>query len=97
MKTKTQKETSLKLIDLYQQSQSEKDAQDIPFMVKEAEQQLSSDILATEKSLSSKERELNKAYYTLPFNSVSIIELENEIEGLKAGLEKLNSLKERLF
>lgn len=87
----------LKYKDLLQQSQEEKDKQEIEFLVEEAKQQLESDILATNKSLATNKRKLLQQMSSIPLDSQSIINIQVEIEGLEDGLKRLNSLKEVLF
>jgi hypothetical protein len=83
--------------DLLQQSQQEKEAQEIQFQVEEAKQSLESDILATKRSLANTQRELIKYKSTFPLNTKQIVHCEVEIEGYHDGLKKLEALREELF
>lgn len=94
---KTTKGQQLKYKDLLQQSQKEKEEQEIAFQVEETEQQLASDILATKRSIVSKQRELTNAKASITFNSKKIVNLQVELEGLEDGLSRLEALKEELF
>jgi hypothetical protein len=58
---------------------------------------LESDILATQKSLASKKRDLENAKNGSRLNSRAIIEIQLEVEALEDGLKRLNALKAELF
>jgi hypothetical protein len=90
-------EKKLKLQELLQQSSEERKEQDVQFEVKQAELQLSSDILATEKSLAEAMMKKTSAILSKPFDSQAIINLDIQIESLEDGLKRLNTLKEDLF
>ena len=97
MKKETQPVKASKYKDLLQQSQQEKDAQQVEFQVEEAQQQLQADILATKRSLASSKQALLIAKSAQPFNSQKVIDHQLHIEGLEDGLRRLNGLLEELF
>ena len=88
---------ALKYKDLLQQSQQEKDAQQVEFQVEEALQQLQADVLATKRSLASSKQVLLAAKSARPFDSQAVINAQLQIEGLEDGLRRLNGLLEELF
>ena len=90
-------EPNKKDLALRQQSEQEKELVEVQYQAKEADLQLSADILATERSLATKEHELIAAMGAFPFNSANIISLQVDVEGLKDGLTRLNKLKTDLF
>lgn len=90
-------EPNKKYLDLRQQSEQEKELVEVQYQAKEADLQLSADILATERSLAAKKHELSTALGAFPFNSTNIINLQVEVEGLEDGLKRLNALKTQLF
>lgn len=90
-------EPSKKYLDLRQQSEQEKELTAVQYEAKQAELQLSADILATEQSLAAKKHELETAKGGFPFDSTKIINLQVEVEGLEDGLKRLNKLKADLF
>jgi len=65
--------------------------------VKEARLQFESDRIETQRKVTNKGRELNKAKSTFPINSGEIIKLQNEIAALQRGLEALDELEAELF
>jgi hypothetical protein len=97
LKNKQQMEKQLKYKDLLLQSDEEKKEADVVFTVEEARQSLESDILATKKSLATALKNRNRTIGKRKFDSQAIIAIDNEIEALQAGLEKLNALKTELF
>lgn len=90
-------EKSLKLQQLLLQSDEEKKEQDVQFEVKQAELQLASDILATEKSLAEATKQRKQRILAKPFDSQAIINQDLTIEGLTDGLKRLNALRTELF
>jgi len=80
-----------------QQSQQEKDTQQLEFQVEEAKQQLESDVLATKRLLAAKKQELLKPKSAQPFSAQRIIDVQIEIDGLEDGLSRLLNLMEELF
>ena len=87
----------LKYRDLLQQSQKEKDEQQVEFQVEEAQQQLQADVLATKRSLASSKQVLQAAKSARPFDSQAVINAQLQIEGLEDGLNRLNGLLAELF
>ena len=87
----------LKYKDLLQQSQKEKDEQQVEFQVEEAQQQLQADVLATKRSLASSRQVLLAAKSARPFDSQAVINAQLQIEGLEDGLNRLNGLLAELF
>ena len=86
----------LKLKDLYQESQQERDQADLSLEVEQANVQLKVDVLSTTKALSEAKQVYNQALRTRPFNSSNIIAAKMEIDALEAGLAELKLL-ENLF
>ena len=82
---------------LLQQSQQEKELKEVEFQVKEASLQLESDILATKKSLASKESLLSSLKGKFPLDANSIVKAQVEVEGLEDGLKRLEALQKELF
>ena len=93
----TQKSTpQLKLKDLYQESQADKDQQDLQLELEQAGVQLKVDVLSTTKALSEAKQVYNQTLRTRPFNSSNIIAAKMEVDALEAGLAELKLL-ENLF
>lgn len=89
--------TALKYANLLQQSQQEKDNQELEFQVEAAKQQLEADILATKRELAIENKKLLEAKSSRTFNSQKIIDVQIKIEGLQDGLARLNNLLAELF
>ena len=90
-------ESQPKYADLLGRSEEEVNKDDLIFRVKEAEQQVSADILATEKKLATSRRELAELESSTDYNPSAIIEKEVEVEGYVDGLMRLERLKGRHF
>lgn len=86
----------LKLVDLYQESQEERDQAALQLEVEQADLQLKADILATQTELSKAKQDYEDRLRERPFNSERIISAKNEVLALEAGLKDLNGLK-KLF
>jgi septation ring formation regulator EzrA len=54
---------------------------------------LSSDILATKKSLAEKKEELKVVKTTYPFDTMKYIQLSVEVEGLEEGLKRIEDIQ----
>ena len=87
----------IKYAQRVQKSQEEKDAQELQYQVEDAEDQLSADIKATSREVTKAERVLEGLYGSMPFDSQAILAQEDNVESLKVGLKRLESLKKRLF
>jgi hypothetical protein len=93
-KNKTMMEKSLKLADLYTQSQEDKNQEEVQFNLESAKLQLQADILATQKSLAEGRAEYRRLLTVIPFNPSAIINASNNVKALEAGLEELNKLND---
>lgn len=93
--TKTVKQLSYQ--ERLLQSQEEKDQQEVSSLVREADLNVQSDILQTEKSLAIKRRVLEAAKGEFPLNTQTIISLQVEVEALEDGLKRLEALRKELF
>ena len=82
---------------LRSRSQGEVEEEEIGFEFEEAKQTIASDILATQKALSTAKRELKEAEGAFPFDSKKVVEKELGVEGYTAGLTRLLNIQERLF
>ena len=78
-------------------SQSEKDQLELQYQIEDAEDQLKSDIKATERALTKAKRELEKSYGALPFNTQNILNAEANVDSLTEGLAKSKALLKKLF
>ena len=78
-------------------SQSEKDQLELQYQIEDAEDQLKSDIKATERALTQAKRELEKSYSNLPFNTQNILNAEANVDSLTEGLAKSKALLKKLF
>lgn len=67
--------------------------QEVLFMVNEAKLQFEADLLATQRALATKEKELSEAKMAYPLNTNAIINLQIEVESLKDGIKRMNALK----
>ena len=67
--------------------------QEVLFMVNEAKLQFEADLLATQRALATKEKELNEAKMAYPLNTNAIINLQIEVESLKDGIKRMGALK----
>ena len=94
---KSAKTKSLKLIDLYQQSQQDLDQQAMSHEVELGKLQLQSDILATKQALAKAEKDLVDSKLSVPFTPGNILSAMQEVEALKAGLKALEELQVELF
>lgn len=95
--SKTTQVGALKYADLLQQSQQDKEGQEVAYKVKKAKLDLQADILATEQSLAEKQACLVRVKSEFPLAPQRIIDIEIEIEGLEDGLARLQALEEELF
>lgn len=86
-----------KLIDLLRQSATEKETEDLQFQVEQSELQLQSDISATKQSLSRKQRERKSLLTNGDISFEKLSSIDDEIEGLKLGLKRLEKYKTELF
>jgi len=95
----TKKTQQLKLKELLLLSDKDQELQEVEFQVKNAELQLAADILATKKSLGTKEEALTKAKRNLATGGTAqqIIDLQVEVEALSDGLKRLEALNTELF
>ena len=91
------KDKVLKLRELYQMSQEDRDQEELDFSIEEASQQVDADLTATKKELSSAKKQLKDAFRANPINVSSIFDAEDKIEGYEAGLKRLNKFKEERF
>ena len=82
---------------LLQQSQEEKDQQDIQYKVEETRQQLQADLLASNRSLATNKRKLQELKSEYPLKTQDIISLEVTIEGQIEGIKRLKALEAELF
>ena len=80
-----------------QQSEQQRKDSELSLLVREKSAQLSQDIVATERSLFSKQIELERALGSENLDFKKIVDLQSDIEGIENGLEKLESLKQVLF
>ncbi|CAM6001136.1 unnamed protein product [Sphagnum balticum] len=80
-----------------QQSPEEKDQKAQAFQVKRAQQQLESDILATEQSIAEAEEKLENAKSSSVYSSQAIIDAAHALKGYQQGLEELKAIKSELF
>ena len=78
-------------------SKSEKDQLELQYQIEDAEDQLKSDIKATERALTQAKRELEKSYGALPFNTQNILNAEANVDSLTEGLAKSKALLKKLF
>ena len=88
---------SAKYADLIQQSQQEKDQQELSLQAEQAKLDLQQDIVATKRSLAEAEIQLLRTKSSIPFNSQSVVNAQIKVEGLKEGLTRLEALNAELF
>jgi hypothetical protein len=88
---------SAKYADLIQQSQQEKDQQELSLQADQAKLDLQQDIVATKRSLAEAEIRLLRTKSSIPFNSQAVVNAQIGVEGLKEGLARLNALDAELF
>ena len=74
-------------------SQEEASEKDVQFYVEESKLQLQADLLSTRRSLESKKAALEEAKTTYPLDCTNIVELMDEVEGLKKGIKNLEALQ----
>lgn len=67
--------------------------EEVSLMVEEQQLQLQSNLLATKKSLAETKRMLANAKTEHPLNFEEIVNLENRIESLTSGINRLEALK----
>lgn len=70
---------------------------ELEYQIEDAEDQLKSDIKATERALTKAKRELEKSYGTLPFYTQNILNAESNVDSLTEGLAKSKALLKKLF
>ena len=70
---------------------------ELEYQIEDAEDQLKSDIKATERALTKAKRELEKSYSNLPFNTQNILNAEANVDSLTEGLAKSKALLKKLF
>ena len=90
----TKKKVSLKLIELYQQSQEDKDQQGLSLVVEQGQLQLKADLLATQQALLVARSNYEKALTVIPFSPSLIIEAKKSINSLEEGIVELEKLEE---
>ena len=90
-------EKQLKYRELLQKSSEDRKEEEIRFQEESAKLQLSSDILATEKSLANAKRERLDLLVRPEFDSATIIRKDVEIESLQDGIKRLKALQTDLF
>lgn len=93
----TQKDQSLKLIDLLSQSPEEKDQRAKQLQVQQAQFQLQADRFSTVQSLLKAEEDLSKARITFPYDPSNIIKCKRAVLELKNGLKELQDLEKESF
>ena len=68
--------------------------EEVSLMVEEQKLQLQSNILATKQSLAEAKRKIATAKTEYPLDFEEIVKLQNRIEGLTTGINRLEALKE---
>lgn len=86
-----------KLKEIYQQSQEDRNKEDLDFLLREKEADLKSSILATEKALSQKRRERKNYLFQESLDFKKLMSLDDEIESLESGVAQLKKYQEDLF
>jgi len=86
-----------KLVQLYQESQTEVEQQEVAYQVEQANIQLQSDLLATKQSLVKAQKDVKIKIKSIPFNAQAIIEAKIKVKALEAGLKELEKLQKELF
>lgn len=87
----------MKYIERLQQSAEDKKSKDVQFMADKAKLQLQSDILATQQSLADMEANKEAELNSQDVDFSDLVEIENQIDNLKAGLAILEKYQEELF
>lgn len=82
---------------LLQQSQGEKDTQEVQFLVKQKELDLQADILATQQSLIAEKAKRNTMLSSKDLTFSNLVEVDQRIEELEKGLQKLTEYQQTLF
>ena len=68
--------------------------EEVSLMVEEQKLQLQSNLLATKQSLAEAKRKIASAKTEYPLNFEEIVNLQNRIEALEKGINRLEALKE---
>ena len=87
----------LSYTDRLGKSDGERQSADRQFAADQKQLQLSSDILATKKSLSEKQQSKEEMLGSESLDFDRLIKLDGEIEGLQSGLDRLVAYQEELF
>lgn len=87
----------MKYLDRLKQSSEAKKEKSIQFVADAAKLQLQSDILHTEKSLSSKKVERDDILNSVELDFQELVNVDIDIKSLEEGLEMLKSYQEELF
>jgi hypothetical protein len=90
-------EKSLKRLARLQQSESQKDEKAKSFQAESDELKLSSDILSTRQAIAEKEITIESLKNAERFVPKAIVDAQNELADLKAGLAALEELQEEMF
>lgn len=83
---------SLKLKELYLQSNVDRELEELQYDVDSAKLQLDSDVITTSKALNQAKKEHLNALSRKPFSPETVINAENEVEEFERGLAKLKKL-----
>jgi uncharacterized Zn finger protein (UPF0148 family) len=86
-----------KLVDLLQKSPEEQKSEDIQYRVESAKLQLQSDLLATKKSLSAKQKEIDACVLENPLSFKKLAELEEELASIQRGVKALEGYQTKFF
>lgn len=89
--------TSTKRLDLLKQDNQSKEAQQLEFQVKKDKLQLEADLLETKLQLESKKQQLLQLKSAAVLSPASIINCQNELISLAAGVKALENLDRELF
>ena len=74
-------------------SSEEKTTAEVQYAVEDTKLQLKSDLLATKKALAEKKAELTQLKQTYPLDVQNILDVQEEIESLKAGVKAIEKLE----
>jgi hypothetical protein len=66
----------------------------LQFLNEEAKNQLEADITANKKELFKAEKKYKEALRSIPFNSIAVIEYEDEVKGFTSVVERLEKMRE---
>ena len=84
-------------LERLQQSQEERDAQQLGFLNEENRLQIQSDLLETRRSVSAANRELDDMLRADKLNYSAIITKKSDIKALEDGITALEALQTELF